>query len=349
MRWARCDASARKHGEGIRATPRQALNAKAIEVEAKFLAVCNTMNADLGEDATKTTAAEACGVLKARVEGGRGGRHRRAQIVASCTADVNAQASCEGDVQRQSERATSTAKCEPGKLVVACMGTCDASVRRAGRPTFDCSGTCQGTLHRDRRRRLHRAAAKAPATRRRSTAPVTRLHRRPSREPATACAWASATASTSTGTCTGKCEGTCTGKADGQMRRLQLHGQVHRSASARACAPGTCTRHGRRDVQRQVQRQLHVHAGHRPRAWANATACARPKRARRGAPAPSIARRARRAAATAQAARAPTSTARSPRRPSWSRATSSFRRLSKRTSRTGPKRSTDLALEGSDR
>jgi hypothetical protein len=48
-----------------------ALNTKAADVEAKFLAVCNKMNADLGEDTTKTTAADACGVLNARVKKGR--------------------------------------------------------------------------------------------------------------------------------------------------------------------------------------------------------------------------------------------------------------------------------------
>src|SRR5437016_12431574 len=35
------------------------LQAKAAEVEGKWLAVCNAMNKDLGEDSSKTTAKEA--------------------------------------------------------------------------------------------------------------------------------------------------------------------------------------------------------------------------------------------------------------------------------------------------
>jgi len=44
------------------------LEIRARAVEAKFLTVCNRVNADLGEDVSNTTAAAACGVLKARVD-----------------------------------------------------------------------------------------------------------------------------------------------------------------------------------------------------------------------------------------------------------------------------------------
>src|SRR5713101_8112416 len=44
------------------------LQIRAEAVEAKFLAVCNAMNKDLHLDSSKTTAAEACGILKARID-----------------------------------------------------------------------------------------------------------------------------------------------------------------------------------------------------------------------------------------------------------------------------------------
>src|SRR5450432_2608105 len=44
------------------------LNTRAAEVEAKWLAVCNAINADLGEDATQTDTAMACAVLNKRVK-----------------------------------------------------------------------------------------------------------------------------------------------------------------------------------------------------------------------------------------------------------------------------------------
>src|SRR5438132_9374114 len=67
------------------------LELRAKQVEAKFLAVCNAMNTDLGEDASKTTAAEACGILKARVDTAvAAGVKVNATVVFNCTADVHA-------------------------------------------------------------------------------------------------------------------------------------------------------------------------------------------------------------------------------------------------------------------
>src|ERR1051325_8547208 len=45
-----------------------ALNTRAAEVEAKWLATCNAINADLGEDTSQTTTAAACAVLNRRVK-----------------------------------------------------------------------------------------------------------------------------------------------------------------------------------------------------------------------------------------------------------------------------------------
>ena len=41
-----------------------ALETAAAAVEAKWMTVCNAMNTDLGLDATKTSAADACGVFR---------------------------------------------------------------------------------------------------------------------------------------------------------------------------------------------------------------------------------------------------------------------------------------------
>src|SRR5688572_30549938 len=102
------------------------LKAKALEVEAKYLAVCNKMNADLGLDTSKTTAADACGVLNARIKtAAAAGVTVTANIAFNCTADVRAQADCEGSCNA-SVSCDVEAKCEPGKLVVACMGMCSA-------------------------------------------------------------------------------------------------------------------------------------------------------------------------------------------------------------------------------
>src|SRR5690349_4081394 len=59
----KAQASLRAYAEAV-----TSLRGRALEVEGKFLAVCNAINADLGLDASKKTAAEACGVLKKRID-----------------------------------------------------------------------------------------------------------------------------------------------------------------------------------------------------------------------------------------------------------------------------------------
>src|SRR4051812_37568081 len=51
----RAQATLRVYAEAV-----TSLRSRALDVEAKFLAVCNDINADLGLDTSKTTAAEAC-------------------------------------------------------------------------------------------------------------------------------------------------------------------------------------------------------------------------------------------------------------------------------------------------
>jgi hypothetical protein len=120
------------------------LQTAAAAVEAKYLVVCNKMNASLGLDTSKTTAKDACAVLQARVQmAAAAGVTVQTDIAFNCTADVKAQASCEGTCNA-SAMCDVKAQCEPGKLVVDCAGTCDATCDVQA-PSFACSGMCQGT------------------------------------------------------------------------------------------------------------------------------------------------------------------------------------------------------------
>ena len=85
----------------------------AAAVEAKFLAVCNDMNKDLGIEA-KPTAKDACAALKARIDTAvQGGVTVQANIEFNCRADVTAQAKCQGECNA-SASCDVKAKCEPG-------------------------------------------------------------------------------------------------------------------------------------------------------------------------------------------------------------------------------------------
>src|SRR5258708_2224731 len=120
------------------------LRTRALEVEAKFLAVCNAMNADLHLDTSKTTAAEACGVLKARIDqAAQAGGVVTMEISANCSVDVNAQASCDAACDAKAN-CDVMASCTGGQFVVACMGSCSGTCDVTA-PSFDCTGTCEGT------------------------------------------------------------------------------------------------------------------------------------------------------------------------------------------------------------
>ena len=59
----RAQATLRAYAEAV-----TSLRDRAAEVEGKFLTVCNAINSDLGLDSSKTTAQDACGVLKGRID-----------------------------------------------------------------------------------------------------------------------------------------------------------------------------------------------------------------------------------------------------------------------------------------
>ncbi len=71
-----------------------ALSTAAAKVEAKWLATCNAINADLDEDKSQTSAAKACAVLNARV---------KKALNAGVTVDLQVQADYHADVILQAE------------------------------------------------------------------------------------------------------------------------------------------------------------------------------------------------------------------------------------------------------
>ena len=235
------------------------LRDQAIRVEAKFLDVCNKMNAKLGEDATKTTATEACGILQARVKKATDAGVTVALTIDpfSCTANVNAQASCEGTCNVQAT-CDVKAKCDPGKVVVACMGTCSAECDVKA-PDFACSGMCQGSCTADAAvacSGVCEGTCDAPTFKGTCDVGCTAGF---SGTCGGMC-MGKCDGADSTGTCMGKCEGTCSAQASGEC-----------AANARATSrghllghvQGKVHRHRRGDVQRQMRRDLHVYAWRR--------------------------------------------------------------------------------------
>ncbi len=120
------------------------LQTTAATVEAKWLAVCNEMNTDLGLDATQTTADKACQVLKAYISNDlSAGVTISVDVPFTCSVDSNAQASCQATCTA-SANCDLKASCQPGQLVVQCMGTCDAECDVTG-PSVTCNGECDGS------------------------------------------------------------------------------------------------------------------------------------------------------------------------------------------------------------
>lgn len=121
-----------------------ALKDAALDVEAKWLATCNGINADLGQDASKTTAAEACAVVNAYIKNAK--LTVTLVVKADCRADVNVQADCQAKCQLPN--CDIKAKCEPGKLVVDCKGSCSGTCDVKA-PSATCEGSCSGKCSAD--------------------------------------------------------------------------------------------------------------------------------------------------------------------------------------------------------
>src|SRR5450432_1456734 len=182
------------------------LNTRAAEVEAKWLAVCNEINADLGEDSTQTDTAKACAVLNKRVKAALdAGVTVSLDVQADCHADVSVQADCEAQCQVDAS-CDVAAHCEPGKLVVECNGACDAACDIQA-PSATCTGTCQGSCTAD--------AAVA------CTGECTGSCTDPS--------WEGTCDAGCTAMFSGTCGGTCMGKCDGQASTAACSGKCEGS------------------------------------------------------------------------------------------------------------------------
>jgi hypothetical protein len=122
-----------------------ALQTAADGVQAEWLSVCNAINGDVGLDTTRTTAADACGVLNTYIQADlqKGITLTLTVSPPECEADLSVQASCEADCQA-SASCDVTAHCEAGKLVVGCNGTCSAECDVTA-PSVACMGSCQGS------------------------------------------------------------------------------------------------------------------------------------------------------------------------------------------------------------
>ncbi len=228
-----------------------ALNDAAVAVEGDWRAVCNAINKDVGEDSSKTTAAEACAVLNARVKKALDkGVTVSLDVQSECHADVKVEADCQANCKLPN--CDIEAKCEPGKVVVecngGCSGTCDVTA-----PSVDCMGTCSGKCTAD----------VAVACSGSCTGDCSDLAWSGSCDAGCTAEFSGTCGGTcmgkcdgmdSSGTCAGTCEGTCSAQANGKCSakcsgeftgscKAQCKGSCEAGASA-ACngkCEGTCS------------------------------------------------------------------------------------------------------------
>jgi len=245
------DAKVSKADATVKAFSTAAANLKtaALDVEAKWLAVCNGMNAELKLDTSKKTAGEACGILGARInEAAKKGVKITVDVQYSCTADIKAQANCEAECNVAAS-CDVKAKCEPGKLAVECNGSCSGTCE-VRKPELACNGVCEGTC----------------------TADVTAACTGECTGTCTAPTWngtcdagceagfsgtcsgvcegkcdAAATSGTAEGNCKGKCEGKCTAKASGSCT-AQCKGNFSNGKCDATCT-GKCAVEGKAECK----------------------------------------------------------------------------------------------------
>jgi len=210
-----------------------ALKDAALEVEGKWRETCNAINAELGEDATQKSAEKACAVLNARV---------KKALAAGVTVSLQVESECHADVKVQGECQASCnlpdcdvrAKCEPGKLSVACEGACEGTCDVQA-PSVACTGTCSGKCTAD----------VAVACSGSCTGDCTGAWNGTCEGGCTAqfsgtCGGVcegKCDGANSSGTCNGKCEGSCSAKASGECS-AQCTGNF--SGSCKAECKGSC-------------------------------------------------------------------------------------------------------------
>jgi hypothetical protein len=231
----RAQATVRAYAEAV-----TSLRERALDVEARFLSVCNDINGDLGLDTSKTTAAEACGILKKRVQdAAKNGVSVEVTIDFNCQADFKAQADCEAACQVDAD-CDIQAKCKGGEVVVECNGKCSGQCDVTA-PSVDCHGSCQGSCSADIDARC---MAECEGT---CTAP---------KFDGTCDAGCTAgfegscqgtckgqcDGKDASGECSGTCKGTCTGTASGHCE-AECKGKFSGGKCEGTCT-GSCVTHG---------------------------------------------------------------------------------------------------------
>ncbi|HYP77399.1 MAG TPA: hypothetical protein VER12_15620 [Polyangiaceae bacterium] len=192
-----------------------ALKDAALDVEAKWLATCNAINADLGEDSSKTSASQACAVLNARVKKSLdAGATVQLEVKAECHADVSVQGDCQAKCKLPN--CDIKAQCEKGKLAVACEGSCSGSCDVKA-PSATCTGTCSGKCTAD-------VAVKCSGS---CTGDCSDLK------------WSGVCEAGCSADFSGTCGGTCMGKCDGMNSSGACDGKCEGTCSAKAS--GSCS------------------------------------------------------------------------------------------------------------
>jgi hypothetical protein len=208
-----------------------ALKDAALDVEAKWLSTCNAINRDLGEDTSKTSAADACAVVNARIN--RAHATVTLDVKSECHADVSVQGDCQAKCKLPN--CDIKAQCEPGKLVVACNGECSGKCDVEA-PSATCTGTCSGKCTAD-------VAVTCNGS---CTGDCSDLAWSGTCDAGCSAQFSGTCGGTcmgtcdgneSSGTCAGKCEGTCSAKASGSCS-AKCKGQF--SGSCKAQCKGSC-------------------------------------------------------------------------------------------------------------
>ncbi|MCH9687637.1 MAG: hypothetical protein K0V04_39775 [Deltaproteobacteria bacterium] len=197
-------------GAGVRAAVE--LEGFAGTLDAKLIAACGGLAADLGKGGEFKTGGDACkaamsamGEIKAKI--GASAKLSLAVEPPRCSASIDAMASCVAECDASVEPGSVTVECEPGKLSgsceAECSGRCDMSA------AAKCSGTCEGSCSANF-----------------------------SGSCGGECKGKCDGKSSSGGSCAGKCEGSCSALAEGSCGG-QCEGSCQMSASAKC--EGTCT------------------------------------------------------------------------------------------------------------
>lgn len=120
-----------------------ALDAQAQATAALWLSTCNAINGELGLDTSQTSADKACQITANRIKAATAkGVTVTLDVAYACSVDASVEAKCDANCYA-AVNCDVAAKCEPGKLVVDCEGSCDAECTFT-KPEVTCQGSCEG-------------------------------------------------------------------------------------------------------------------------------------------------------------------------------------------------------------